>query len=387
MRVIYAAATCTEQVYEKLCGDGKNSPSFQAQKYNRLFIEGLAALCPVDVVCYPPIDTSELETDCLELEEETLGNASYHYVRTYRRTARKLIHALCAVFTRTYRLADRDSAVVMDCMNQVISLGAMLAARLKGAKCVGIVTDLPEFQGGGPMMAISRFVIRHCTHYVVMTEPMNQRINPKGKPHAVLEGHADITMASRTPSLESKGEKRICLYAGTIHAIYGIQRLVEGFRLADIPDAELHIYGSGDYQQELERIATEDPRIQYGGLLLPSQVVEKEMEATLLINPRPTDEEYVKYSFPSKTMEYLSTGTPLLTTALPGMPKEYYPHVYLIRDESAEGIAEALRRTLSNSRQELHEKGLGAREFVLSQRNNVMQAKKVLNLLEGSREA
>ena len=63
--------------------------------------------------------------------------------------------------------------------------------------------------------------------------------------------------------LSKKGKKRICLYAGSIHKLYGIQRLVEGFRLAAIPGVELHVYGSGDYQQELEEIAAQGDSFNY----------------------------------------------------------------------------------------------------------------------------
>ena len=154
--------------------------------------------------------------------------------------------------------------------------------------------------------------------------------------------------------------------------------------MAAVPGAELHIYGIGDYQQELEQIAEGNPSIHYGGLLLPSQVVEKEMEAAVLINPRPSDEEYVRYSFPSKTMEYMSTGTPVLTTALPCIPEEYRPYLYFIQEETPGGIATALRQVLSHSDEELFEKGCRARRFVLEQRNNVVQAAKVLDMLEGN---
>ena len=117
-------------------------------------------------------------------------------------------------------------------------------------------------------------------------------------------------------------------------------------------------------------------------MLLNSQIVEKEQQAALLVNPRPTNAEFVKYSFPSKTMEYMASGTPLLTTRLPGMPGEYYPYVDFIMAESPQGIADALKRVLSRSDEELFQKGQAAREFVLKQKNNVVQAEKLLKMLE-----
>ena len=138
------------------------------------------------------------------------------------------------------------------------------------------------------------------SHYVVLTEAMNGYVNPKGKPYVVLEGHSDISMRDKIPGLEKKQQPRICLYAGGVSKQYGLQLLVEGFRAADIPNARLDIYGPGDYVEELEEIAARDNRIFYGGMLLNTQIVDKEQEATLLVNPRPTHEEFVKYSFPPK---------------------------------------------------------------------------------------
>ena len=180
---------------------------------------------------------------------------------------------------------------------------------------------------------------------------MNGRVNPKGKPYVVLEGHADIAMAQRRPL--PKRSPRTCLYAGSVRKIYGLDRLVEGFLLADLPDTQLLIYGPGDYVPELQALAQKDSRIVYGGMLLSGQVVEEEMKASLLVNPRPTDEEYVQYSFPSKTMEYMASGTPVLTTDLPGMPREYLPYVNLIREETPQGIAKALTEVFAQPEEAL----------------------------------
>lgn len=182
--------------------------------------------------------------------------------------------------------------------------------------------------------------------------------------------------------MQKKTAPRSCMYAGAISEKYGLRNLIDGFRMADIPNARLDLYGPCDFEEELVQLAKEDPRIFYGGLLLNSEIVTKEQEATLLINPRPTTEEFVKYSFPSKNMEYMVSGTPILTTVLPGMPREYYPHVYLLEDESSEGIAKKLKQVLLQSDEALFEKGCAARAFVLNTRNNVVQAQKILDMLK-----
>ena len=388
MHIVYAVTTCSDKVYKQLFAHVKVKPAFQSQKYHRLLIEGLAAHADVDVVACPPVNRSVLEQSVVRLPDETEGGARYHYIPAIRNPLVKLMAMAGGTFFKTLSLAKKGDAVIVDCLNRTTAFFALAAARLRRCRCVGIITDLPDMLGGGGFsVKMANFVIRHCTDYVLLTQAMNDYIHNPGKPYVILEGHSDISMRERVPSREKKTSPRVVFYAGGVSKQYGLGHLVEGFRKADLPDTRLEIYGPGDYVKELRQIAETDPRIFYGGMLLNSEIVEKEQQATLLVNPRPTHEEFVKYSFPSKTMEYMASGTPVLTTRLPGMPKEYYPYVSFIDDESADGIAAALKDTLTASDEELFRKGCAARDFVLEGRNNVVQAKKLIEMLETSGKA
>jgi hypothetical protein len=112
------------------------------------------------------------------------------------------------------------------------------------------------------------------------------------------------------------------------------------------------------------------------------RVVEEQLRATLLVNPRPTAEAFTRYSFPSKNMEYMASGSPLLTTLLPGMPKEYLRYVYVLRDEIPAGIATEIDGLLALGSLQLHYKGQEAKEFALKRKNNVVQARRVARLIE-----
>lgn len=383
MHILYAVTTCSDRVYRQLFSEVKVKPAFQSQKYHRLLIEGLAAHARVDVIANAPVNRSNLSRAFVRLPEETEGGARYHYIPAIRNPAVKLAAVAAGTFFKTLFLAGKDTAVVVDCLNRTTAFFALLAAKLRRCRCVGIITDLPDMLGGGSFSKkMANFVIRHCTDYVLLTEAMNGYIGNRDKPHVVLEGHADITMKEKQPSMDKKCPVRTVFYAGGVSRQYGLADLTEGFLKADLPNTRLEIYGPGDYVKELQRIAAKDPRIFYGGMLLNTQIVEKEQEATLLVNPRPTHEEFVKYSFPSKTMEYMASGTPVLTTRLPGMPKEYCPHVYFIDEETSGGIADALKAVLAHSDGELFQKGQEARAFVLEGRNNVVQAEKLLQMLE-----
>ena len=76
------------------------------------------------------------------------------------------------------------------------------------------------------------------------------------------------------------------------------------------------------------------------------------------------------------------SGTPILTTKLPGMPKEYYPYIYLLEDETPKGITEKLQEIFALSMEEREEMGANARGFVLQHKSNVAQAKKIMKFIE-----
>ena len=122
------------------------------------------------------------------------------------------------------------------------------------------------------------------------------------------------------------------------------------------------------------------PSIKYMGVKPNAEIVEEELKASLLVNPRHSTGEYTEYSFPSKNLEYMVSGTPVLTTELAGMPDEYKDYVFLIKDETSDGIAQDFRDILSQTPEELHAFGVRAKEFVLREKNNVIAAKKIMEL-------
>lgn len=95
------------------------------------------------------------------------------------------------------------------------------------------------------------------------------------------------------------------------------------------------IYGTGNYIDEIIKMSKENMKIIYGGVVNNKIIIQEELDSILLINPRPLQNcsancDFTRYSFPSKNIEYMSSGTPLLATKLPGMPKKYYSYIYIL---------------------------------------------------------
>lgn len=314
--------------------------------------------------------------------EKWNGIDIYYLSRNYRPIVGIVDHFFES-FGTLYRLTTKQSVVVVDVLNYSLAIAASIVCRIKRAKLIGVVTDLPTKMSEAPskmQIMVSNFIFKRCNAYVVLTEDINSEINMSKNPYLVIEGQVDSQMENTDNKIEEKYDAKACLYSGSLDNSNGIMNLIKGFQQADIDNSELHIYGAGDCAGFIEKISMQDKRIKFWGCKINQEVVAAQQKATLLINPRPTNQRFVRYSFPSKNMEYMVSGTPMLTTRLPGMPKDYDDFVYFIDDETPEGVCVALQDCLRKEKAELHEKGKQAKEFVLKYKSDYVQANKIISL-------
>lgn len=387
MDIIYGYSNCTDKKYNEIFADKSIAVLQPDQKYHGLLIKGLAE-SGANVYCYSglPINRSVTKKLFIHEQDEREGNARFHYYRTVNlpvlRQAMIMLGGKKAV--KKHKRGQDKTVVICDCLNRSNTMGMLKGARKRKFPVIMIVTDIPDFQFEQKAAAKCNKLLEKADGYIFLTEQMNERLNKHGKPYIVLEGHSDASLPAveRTETYERKEGKKVILYAGSICKLYGIQNLVEGFLKANIENAELHIYGDGDYREELETVAQNHPSVRYMGVRQNAEIVSAEQRAALLVNPRPSAPEYTKYSFPSKNMEYMVSGTPVLTTKLPGMPREYYPFVYLLEDETPTGISEKLQEICATPLEEREQIGDNAREFVLNNKTNVAQAKKIVKFIE-----
>lgn len=291
----------------------------------------------------------------------------------------------------------KEKAIIMDAAYITAHPFVLAAAGFGKCHISAIFCDLYEYMADvkdarnndrvGFTRKLARRVARSSYNkldsFILLTEQMNPVVNPQKKPYIVMEGLVDIHMKTVPNELQSKDPHAVVMYAGALRAQYGLKNLVEGFQCYNNPDARLWIFGAGDYADDIRRAAEVDNRIVFGGMIPLQEVVEKELQATLLVNARPVGMEFTQYSFPSKNMEYMVSGTPVLTTRLPGMPQDYYAHIYTIDGDEASHVTKALEQVFSNTPTQLHEKGLEARAFVLEQKNNLIQSGRILSLVSG----
>lgn len=379
--ILYLSSVIDDDAFAALVTDGKVTGGHQAQKFNSLVARGLSTITNVIAISNPPY---------AETEERILSNYvfcdSIKYVSISNNNSR--LHKLqnyveMSNYIKREAKGEIPEAIVCDAINPLASLNAIRYARKWHIPAVAIVTDVPEYMDRGRESIFTRltsYLLKKYDAYVLLTEGMNQAVNANGKPYIIMEGlcesHDDM------PALVVNDNAVFtCLYTGSLSRGTGIEELVHAVRQINDIKIELKIYGNGELAEWLEALTKEDERIKYGGVITNAEAVEEQKKADLLINPRPTDIAYGNMSFPSKIMEYMASGTALLTTGLPGIPREYFEYFYLIDDYTANGIAEAIRSVYSLPASERELKAAMAREFVVKNKNNRVQAIRIMNLI------
>jgi glycosyltransferase involved in cell wall biosynthesis len=394
MKILFLSALSSNRMIEQLHKQSGKDPGFAVQKFNRLFALGLKDNgIDITVLSAPPVGRHNSKKVWWKAEDETEHGLVYHYLPFINLPVLRQLFLTIGTYFKVRRLTRKQDvdAIVCDVLNAGLCAAAIKACKNSGTQVIGVMTDMPglmvRFGKDQKMPIITRMATKlmkwsfdNYDKFVYLTEAMDV-VNSQHRPYIVMEGMSDSNMVSFQKELKQEGE-RVIMYAGGLHERYGLKKLVEAFMMVKEENIRLKIFGSGPFVEELQnRYCKEDSRIQYMGVAPNAEVIEAELNASLLVNPRPTNEEFTKYSFPSKNIEYMASGTPLLTTKLPSMPNEYHPYVFLIKDETVEGYAKALQDVLAHTDVELYNFGQNAKNFVLKKKNNKEQAKRVANLI------
>lgn len=396
MKLLYISALSSKRLVSEIYSKTQTNPGFAVQKFSRLLVKGLLRN-EADVIALstPPITRTYTKRLWINYTTETEDGVEYKYIPFVNLPLFK--HICVFMFSFFYVLKwgaknKGNKAIICDVLCISSSMGSLLASKMCGLRSVAVVTDIYDQMVGQIPRGLNAFIkklagilnrkyVGSFDKYVLLTEAMNEKVNPKQRPFIVMEALCDEKLADDVFAPTIKTLPKVIMYAGGLEERYGLKMLVESFKTIPDNNIELHLYGSGSYVEELIGETKADSRIKFWGVKSNDEIVEAESKATLLVNPRFTTEEFTRYSFPSKNMEYMVSGTPVLTTKLPGMPKEYYPFVYLIDEESVEGYARAISETLRQSDESLMEKGRLARNFVLKNKNNVFQADRIIKFI------
>lgn len=399
MKIFYCGSVCGGDVFNKTVAESKVKPSASAQNFETALIKGFSACDGVEVTVASAESVAAFPN----------GNRLFLKKRKDRLTSditadivpainlpyiKNVCHAngTAALFRRWLKTckADEPKCAFLYGLYPGVAKKMLKECRKSGCSIFAVITDVPAtmftytksknilkrlFSGSYRNRAVG--LQDKFDGYVFLTKQMSEAVAPS-KPFVVIEAIADSTLFDSLPDVK-KAEPRTVMYAGALYRKYGVDMIVSAFEKTE-NDCELQLFGSGDMESELAEKSKENPRIRYCGRVSRDEILKREREATLLLNFRNGEDEYTKYSFPSKMTEYMLSGTPLFTSRLDGIPEEYYAYVYSTSAKDAEQLAREMDEILSDG-EALSEMGRRAREFVMNKKNEKCQAGKIVDFL------
>ncbi len=289
-------------------------------------------------------------------------------------------------FWRVFSAAGRADAIVVYSLHTPLLAAAVAVARVKRVRLGIVIPDLPLYMNSGQsgtlrglLKSLDDRLLKWLAGQADIVFPITARIaidwldgNSK---FLVVEGVSpssmrpfEITPSARRPSL---------LYAGNFSHI---AKCAQMFRRSSI-DAELVLIGDGPERAALEDLARQDARIVVRPFMKPDQLQLEVARANFLINLRDTTWPGGKYSFPSKLVEYIRQGKPVISTRLDGIPEEYFDHFSPLDDADDESFARSLALALAADARQLDAAVTSAQAMLRERKASPVVGRRMLEAL------
>ncbi len=397
MNILYFGGFCDEELYKQDEKIGQKPYRIAHYTYEKAFCSEMHKINRMDIISVYPMENFPKNNFLFWRKKVKYKNTTIKYLKFINVPfLKQIMYFLGACYQiilwSIKNRKEKEKCIFSNKHYVPVSLAVVVIGKILGIKKIVTFTDLSLFsyskQKIAKMKLYKKIIIKPYIKltnklqtsydgYILFSEPMNKIVNPKNKPYIVMEGIYNSSNINLNPSVK----KNAIAHAGTLNKEVAIDKILDVFENIHNENIELWLFGKGDMEQEIQKMVQQDSRIKYFGFLPRHEVFEYLKQAKLLVNLRDPKDIYTKYSFPSKTFEYMASGTPFFTTKLGGIPKEYYDYLYTTESYDSKEIALQIEQLLQNN-EELNKKGKLAQEFIISKKNAREQIKKVNTLLK-----
>lgn len=364
MDVLFIGGVFSDDNSNDIIGYTKGSVDFSANIFQQKLIDGIKDSGAVPyVLSVPFIGAFPRGSKKLYCSKKLLlPNDEYKYlsflnlwgVRQFSRT-----NTLKRAIKADHKKGKNVDVIMVYSTHTPFMKAAIYAKRFyPDAKLCLVVPDLPQYMNlNDNRTRIYDFfktydvkgmekMYRFFDLFLILTEPMKEVMGIQDKPYIVIEGLVDPAIKPAQPHTEKKGTKT-ALYTGKLNKKFGLEILVDAFMKLE-GDYKLQLCGAGDAVDYILACSKKDPRITYLGQVSPEVSRGYINSSDVLVNPRQNNEEYTKYSFPSKNIDYLMSGKPVVAYMLDGIPHKYREFFVVPDSDSTEDLSAALERAFKS---------------------------------------
>lgn len=402
MKALFLCGIYPQPFKDEIFNNSKKGYQFAAQTFQEAVVEGLLQNnVDFSIVTFPFISSFpfgykkpivNLKTS--KIKDRAIVAQSYFinipFIRTLSANTKNEVFKWCKENSSEKEIHIIVYALYADFIN--IAVKAKL--KFKNIKLSVIILDLPEFMNSsyihkflGLKKKNIRFIydnLKYFESFILLTEAMSRKLNLDKNSFCIVEGIFNSKEGNQDyVKLLDKNNKNI-LYTGGLVRKYGIENLLKAFSLINDDQYRLIICGEGEAKDLIEEYCKIDFRIQYMGKLSHNLILSYQKQADLLINPRLPIGEYTEFSFPSKTMEYFASETPVLMYKLPGIPSIYFDYCYTLNDNSEMALSKKIVEIFDLPDYEREEMGKRAAKFIVEKKNSKNQVGEILKFISRS---
>lgn len=322
-------------------------------------------------------------TDCITAERVSFFNVPLF----------KQISQIFANYRVTKKLVKkRKNAIILTFnMYPQIGLPAIWIKKKYGNRIVTLLADLP-IDDNYARSGISKWIfqifnmvtvklLRQIDDAIVLNRKAWEIYTPQARCLIMEGGYSE--KGYYTEEIRDRVRRNV-VYSGSLNEYSGVRELVEAMDYVEDKDIELDIYGDG-YLRDYVKHRCND-RIHYYGTISNEEILKVQQNAWALISPRPVEDPIAKVTFPSKIFEYMTSGTPVISTRLNGFLPEYEGLLLFAESNEPEEMARGIMEVAEHSYKDMLEMARKARKFIVENKNWAVQAKRIIEFIVSETE-
>lgn len=371
--------------------------SVAGNKMQLCVVENMAAIENVEMSCVTIVPRATFPYDSQiwnkAAKERLFSGVVSHRISYCNLPVIKQVSQILGMYQTAKKIIRESDADTLLCFNLFPQVGIpmrLLKRKFKGLNTVCLLADLPiddntKRKGLAKLLRTQMETstwksMDSCDKYVVLNKNVIKQYLPN-KQYIVVDGGVSEGDIQKYSDKAKKGGEKNILFCGALTEYNGVLNLIKAMELLEGLDIYLDIYGSGYLEHEVKIAAEKNKSIRYHGRVSNEVVMQKQREAWLLINPRVIDDPIAKVTFPSKTFEYLLSGTPILATKLDAYGEEYNDKMIFADSDTPEKLATSIRNIFNTSSIELEKRGACAKNFVITEKSWKYQTKRIFDFI------
>jgi glycosyltransferase involved in cell wall biosynthesis len=261
---------------------------------------------------------------------------------------------------------------------------ALLISKIFRCRSVVIVADLPT---KNPNKSIIQKIedkkeielIKEFELLLPLTEDIAKDFG-SNQPYLVIE--AGIDMKYIKTLNEKKSKNFNIVFSGSLNQFSGINLAIAAMNKINNNSIKLNIYGKGYLMDYVIKQSYLNTNIIYHGTVANEKMMKIQKSSDLLINPRIPDDFTTKYTFPSKIVEYMATGVPVLCNKLSGIPHEYYNYITALDSPDEELWAKTIENIKKENSGDFLEKAKEGKKFINNNKTWEHQGDKIYKFIK-----